>query len=93
MVVTTPTQNRGCLPNLKTIESSIPICHICSCDVVDNEAHFVLECPPYDSLRDGFLSLFENAVQVVLSLSTNWIIVLILAVISQKNVHSATLRK
>ena len=62
MGVTTPTQNRRCLPNLKIIKSSIPICHICSCNVVDNEAHFVLECPLYDSIRDRFLSLFENAV-------------------------------
>ena len=48
--------------------STIPIardnrlCHFCSYDIVENEAHFVLECPLYNSIRDKFQSLFENVV-------------------------------
>ena len=48
--------------------STIPIsrdnrlCHFCSYNVVENEAHFVLECPLYNSIRDKFQSLFENVV-------------------------------
>jgi hypothetical protein len=29
---------------------------------VENEAHFVLECPLYNPIRDKFPSLFENVV-------------------------------
>jgi len=48
--------------------STIPIsrdkrlCNFCSYNVVENEAHFVLECPLYSSIRDKFQSLFENIV-------------------------------
>ena len=36
--------------------------HFCSCNVVGNEAHFVLECPFYNPINDMFSSLFENVV-------------------------------
>ena len=36
--------------------------HFCSYDVVENEAHFVLECPLDNSSRKKFQSLFEHAV-------------------------------
>ena len=31
-------------------------------NVVENEAHFVLEFPLYNSIRDGSSTLFENAI-------------------------------
>ena len=48
--------------------STIPIsrenklCHFCSYNIVESEAHFVLECPLYDSIRGKFQSLFDNVV-------------------------------
>jgi hypothetical protein len=38
------------------------LCHFCSYNTVENEAHYVLECPLYDPIRDKFPSLFENVV-------------------------------
>ena len=38
------------------------LCHFCSSNVVENEAHFVLECPLYNQIRDKFSSLSENVV-------------------------------
>ena len=38
------------------------LCHYCSHNAVKNEAHFILESPLYDPIRDKFLSLFENVV-------------------------------
>ena len=35
---------------------------LCSHNIVDWEAHFVLECPLYDSINHKILSLFQNAV-------------------------------
>jgi hypothetical protein len=37
-------------------------CHFCSYNAVENEAHFVLECPLCNHVRDKFPSLFENVV-------------------------------
>ena len=48
--------------------STIPIfrdtslCHFCSYNVVENEAHFVLECPLYKLIRVNFSTLFDNVV-------------------------------
>jgi hypothetical protein len=36
------------------------LCHFCFCNIVENEAYFVLECPLYNSLRDKFQSLFKK---------------------------------
>ena len=71
----TTTQDHCYLLHLKhrlTIETRrwtiIPIsrdtrlCRFCSFNVVENEAHFVLECPLYNPIRDQFPSLFENIV-------------------------------
>ena len=33
-----------------------------SCNAVEIEAHFMLECPLYKPIRDKFPSLFENVV-------------------------------
>ena len=38
------------------------LCHFYSCNAFENEAHFMLECPLYNLLRDKFPSLFENVV-------------------------------
>ena len=38
------------------------LCHFCSYNGIENEAHFVLECPLYNRIRNKFPSLFENAV-------------------------------
>ena len=38
------------------------LCHICSFNVVEDEAHFVMECPLYIFVRKNFLSRFENVV-------------------------------
>ena len=38
------------------------LCHFCSYNAVENEAHFMLECPLYNPIRDKFPSLFENVV-------------------------------
>lgn len=46
--------------------STIPIpidnksCHLLFYNVIENKAHFVLECPLYNSIIEKFLSLFEN---------------------------------
>ena len=50
--------------------STIPIsrdtslCHFCYYSLIrlENEAHFVLECPVYEHVRNKFPPLFENAV-------------------------------
>ena len=48
--------------------SSIPIlwdkrlCHFYTTSRVENEAHFVLECPLYNTIKDKFPSLFENVI-------------------------------
>ena len=45
---------------------SIPIyrdnksCHFCSYNAVENGAHFMLECPLYNSIGDKFPSIFKN---------------------------------
>ena len=36
--------------------------HFCSHNVVDCEAHFVLECPLYNSINHKIPSLFQNVV-------------------------------
>ena len=38
------------------------LCHFCSYNAIENEAHLVLECPLYNPIRDKFPSLFENVV-------------------------------
>ena len=38
------------------------LCHFCSYNAIDNEAHFVLECPLYNLAKDKFPSLFENVI-------------------------------
>ena len=63
------------------------LCHIRSYNVVNNEAHFVLKCPLYNSIKDKFQSLFEK---VVLG-SLNWTIKLKIASTSQRLQFSATL--
>lgn len=37
-------------------------CHFHSYNVVENEAHFALECSLYNTLRDKSPALFENVV-------------------------------
>ena len=44
------------------ISSNNRLCHFYSCNVVENEAHFVLECPLYNSIRYKFQALFEKLV-------------------------------
>ena len=44
------------------------ICHFYSYNVIENEAHFVLECPLYNFSRIEFRSLFENVVLRSLSI-------------------------
>ena len=64
-----------CLPHLNVqtcIEigrwSTFPIsrddelCYFCSYNVAENEAHFVLECPLYNPIKDKFQSLLEKVV-------------------------------
>ena len=34
----------------------------CSYNAIENEAHFVLECPLYNLIRDKFPSQFKNVV-------------------------------
>jgi hypothetical protein len=38
------------------------LCHFCSYDAIENEAHFVLDCPLNNPIEDKFPSLFENVV-------------------------------
>ena len=37
-------------------------CHFCSYNAIENEAHFVLECPLYKPIKDKFPLLFKNVV-------------------------------
>ena len=52
--------------------STVPIsgdnrlCHFFLYNVVENEAHFVLECPLNNPIRDKFQSLFENEILGIL---------------------------
>ena len=46
----------------RTIPIFENLCHVCSYNVIENEAHFVLECLLYMSIGDKFPSLFENVV-------------------------------
>ena len=36
------------------------LCHFCSCNVGENEAYFVLECPLYNFIRDKFQSIIGS---------------------------------
>ena len=36
------------------------LCYFCSYNAVENKAHFVLECPLYNPIRDKFPSIFGN---------------------------------
>lgn len=54
---------------------------------------FMLECPLYNSIKDEFPSLFQMRWWVVPNLSTNWIIKLVMLIISQRPLHSITLKK
>ena len=47
------------------------LCHFCSYNAVENEAHFMLECPIYNPIKDKFPSLFKNVVLGNLNLSFN----------------------
>ena len=38
------------------------IWYFCSYNVIENETHFVLECPLYNPIRHNFPSVFENVV-------------------------------
>ena len=38
------------------------LCHFCSYNAIENEAHFVSECPLYNCIRDKFASLFETTI-------------------------------
>jgi hypothetical protein len=38
------------------------LCHFCSYNAVENEAHFMLACPLYNPIRYKFQSLFEHVV-------------------------------
>ena len=38
------------------------LCHICSYNATENEAHFVLECPQYNLTGYMFPSLFKNVI-------------------------------
>jgi hypothetical protein len=44
------------------ISGDTSLCHLCFYDAIINEAHFMLECPLDNSIRDKFPSLFENIV-------------------------------
>ena len=44
------------------ISRDTKLCHFCSYYAIENEAHFVLEYPLYNLIRDKFPSLFENAI-------------------------------
>ena len=46
------------------------LCHFCSYNVVENEAHFVLKCPLNDPIRDKFPSLFEKLFEGASTLSS-----------------------
>ena len=48
------------------ISRDTKLCHFYSYDAVENEAHFVLECPLYNPIRDKFPSLFEDKVPRIL---------------------------
>ena len=43
---------------MDTIPSSV--CHFCSYNAIENEAHFVLEYPLYNPIRDKFPSIFQE---------------------------------
>jgi hypothetical protein len=57
------------------------LCHFSFYNVIENEAHFVLECPLYNPIRDKLPSLFENV--ILGKFSFNWTIKLTLAFISE----------
>jgi hypothetical protein len=60
--------------------------------VFENEAHFVFLFPIYNSIRKRFAIMLHNVlIGRCWSLSTNFIIMLILVVISQRPPHSFTL--
>ena len=44
------------------ISRDIRLCHFCSYNAIEHEAHCVLQCPLYNPIRDKFQSLFENVV-------------------------------
>lgn len=66
--------------------------HFLPLHVFENEAHFVLFFPIFNSIRERFASMLHNVlIGHCWSLSTNLIIMLILVVISQRPPHSFTL--
>ena len=38
------------------------LCHFCFYNAIENDGHFVMECPIYNPIRHKFPSLFENVV-------------------------------
>ena len=45
------------------------LCHFCSYNAVKNEAHCVLECPPYNPIRDYFPSLVPRSLKFFFQLN------------------------
>ena len=38
------------------------VCNVCSCKTIEDEVHFLLDCPSYSSLRDMFFTKIEPSI-------------------------------
>ena len=52
----------NCRLAIETYPRDSKLCHFCSCNVVENKTHFVLECPLNNFIKDKFHSPFEKVV-------------------------------
>ena len=67
IIIGYPTSNHRCATEIGgrstiLISRDTRLCHFCFYNEVGNEAHFVLERPLHNPIRDKFPSLFENVV-------------------------------
>ena len=44
------------------------VCNVCNCKTIEDEIHFLLDCPKYSSLRDMFFSKIEPSLPFTLLL-------------------------
>ena len=45
------------------------LCSLCNCNKIEDETHFLLDCPSYSSIRDRFFSKIEPKILFLLLLS------------------------
>ena len=45
------------------------LCSLCNCNKIEDETHFLLDCPSYSSIRDRFFSKIESKIPFLRLLS------------------------